>query len=93
MWVLGTAGVIDAAARQSLALVNGPLALARPLFILELPLALLAAEPLMHRRLPRRGWWGVGGVVAGLAVLLTAAAPHGASAPVAAAAGVVYGRA
>ncbi len=86
-------GVIGAAVCQSLDLVNGPLALVRPLFILELPLAPLVAEPLMHRRLPRRGWWGAGGVVAGLAVPLTAAAPHGASAPVAAAAGVVYGRA
>lgn len=88
--MLGTAGVIGAAVCQSLALVNGPLALVRPLLILELPFALLVAEPLMHRR---RGWWGVGGVVAGLAVPLAAAAPHGASAPVAAAAGVVYGRA
>ncbi|MFJ3718172.1 DMT family transporter [Streptomyces sp. NPDC090057] len=78
-WVLGMAGVIGAAVCQSLALVNGPLALVQPLFILELPFALLIAGPLMHRRLPRWGWWGVGGVVAGLAVLLAAAAPHGAT--------------
>ncbi|MEU1462146.1 DMT family transporter [Streptomyces sp. NPDC005727] len=78
-WVLGMAGVIGAAVCQSLALVNGPLALVQPLFILELPFALLIAGPLMHRRLPRWGWWGVGGVVVGLAVLLAAAAPHGAT--------------
>ncbi|MFG2637623.1 DMT family transporter [Streptomyces sp. NPDC048362] len=78
-WVIGMAGVICAALFQSLALVNGPLALVQPLFILELPFALLVAAPLMHRRLPRSGWWGVGGCVAGLAVLLIAAAPHGAS--------------
>ncbi|MFB7778596.1 DMT family transporter [Streptomyces bauhiniae] len=77
-WVLGMAGVIGAAVFQSLALVNGPLALVQPLFILELPFALLIVGPLLHRRLPRYGWWGVGGVVAGLAVLLAAAAPHGA---------------
>ncbi|WP_432168976.1 DMT family transporter [Streptomyces sp. 1222.5] len=78
-WVIGMAGVICAALFQSLALVNGPLALVQPLFILELPFALLVAAPLMHRRLPRSGWWGVGGCVAGLAVLLVAAAPHGAT--------------
>ncbi|MCZ0991400.1 hypothetical protein O1M54_48380 [Streptomyces diastatochromogenes] len=33
----------------------------------------------MHRRLPRSGWWGVGGVVTGLGILLAAAALHGAT--------------
>ncbi|MEU8693763.1 DMT family transporter [Streptomyces sp. NPDC048665] len=78
-WVIGMAGVVCAALFQSLALVNGPLALVQPLFILELPFALLVAAPLMHKRMPRSGWWGVGGCVAGLAVLLIAAAPHGAT--------------
>ncbi|MEU6773759.1 DMT family transporter [Streptomyces sp. NPDC046759] len=77
-WVIGMCGVISSALFQSLALVNGPLSLVQPLFILELPFALLVAAPLMHRRLPSSGWWGVGGCVAGLAVLLIAAAPHGA---------------
>ncbi|MFF8905567.1 DMT family transporter [Streptomyces olivaceoviridis] len=78
-WLIGMAGVVCAALFQSLALVNGPLALVQPLFILELPFALLVAAPLMHRRLPPWGWWGVGGCVAGLALLLVAAAPHGAT--------------
>jgi multidrug transporter EmrE-like cation transporter len=77
-WVLGMAGVTGAALFQSLALVNGPLALVQPLFILELPFALLVAGPIMHRRMPGYGWWGVAAVVAGLAVLLVAAAPYGA---------------
>ncbi|AKJ08840.1 membrane protein [Streptomyces incarnatus] len=77
-WVIGMCGVVCAALFQSLALVNGPLALVQPLFILELPFALLVAAPLMHRRLPHSGWWGVGACVTGLAVLLIAAAPHGA---------------
>ncbi|MEW2273019.1 DMT family transporter [Streptomyces griseofuscus] len=77
-WMIGMAGVICAALFQSLALVNGPLALVQPLFIMELPFALLVAAPLMHRRLPPSGWWGVASCVAGLAVLLIAAAPHGA---------------
>ncbi|MBY8840290.1 DMT family transporter [Streptomyces sp. SP2-10] len=78
-WMIGMAGVICAALFQSLALVNGPLALVQPLFILELPFALLVAAPLMHRRLPHSGWWGVAGCVTGLALLLIAAAPHGAT--------------
>ncbi|MEU6256121.1 DMT family transporter [Streptomyces sp. NPDC047043] len=78
-WVIGMAGVIGAALFQSLALVNGPLALVQPLFILELPFALMVVAPLMHRRLPAWGWWGVSGVVAGLALVLASAAPHGAT--------------
>jgi len=77
-WAIGMAGVIGAALFQSLALVNGPLSLVQPLFILELPFALLIAAPLMHRRLPARGWWGVSGVVTGLALVLASLAPHGA---------------
>ncbi|KAB1140708.1 hypothetical protein F7R91_35250 [Streptomyces luteolifulvus] len=76
-WVIGIVGVAGAALFQSLALVNGPLALVQPLFILELPFALLVSVPLMRRRLPHWGWWGVTAVVAGLALALTAAAPHG----------------
>jgi hypothetical protein len=77
-WLIGIAGVVAAAVFQALALVNGPLALVQPLFILELPLALLIAIPLLHRRLPRAGWWAVAGVVAGLALVLGSAAPSGA---------------
>ncbi|MET7656878.1 hypothetical protein ABZT00_39620, partial [Streptomyces sp. NPDC005486] len=67
-WSIGIAGVVGAAVFQALALINGPMALVQPLFILELPFALLLAVPLMHRRLSADGWWAVGGVVAGLAL-------------------------
>ncbi|MFD5628377.1 DMT family transporter [Streptomyces sp. NPDC127072] len=77
-WLIGIAGVAAAAVFQALALVNGPMALVQPLFILELPLALLIAIPLLHRRLPRAGWWAVAGVVVGLALVLGSAAPSGA---------------
>ncbi|MDQ0994630.1 drug/metabolite transporter (DMT)-like permease [Streptomyces sp. V3I7] len=76
-WRIGVLGVIGAAVFQALALVNGPLALVQPLFILELPFALLFYAPLLHHRLPREGWWAVGGVVVGLALILGAAAPSG----------------
>ncbi|MFE4668103.1 DMT family transporter [Streptomyces sp. NPDC056716] len=76
-WAIGIAGVTGAALFQALALVNGPMALVQPLFILELPFALLVAIPLMHRRLNAQGWWAVAAMVAGLTVLLAAAAPAG----------------
>jgi hypothetical protein len=76
-WVVGIIGVAGAALFQALALVNGPIALVQPVFVLELPFALMIAGPLLGRRMPRAGWYGVGGVVAGLALLLAAAAPTG----------------
>ncbi|WP_042369971.1 DMT family transporter [Streptacidiphilus neutrinimicus] len=76
-WIAGIAGVIGAALFQALALTFGPLALVQPLFILELPFALLIAAPLLHRRLPAVGWYGVATVVLGLALLLGSAAPTG----------------
>lgn len=79
VWVLGILGVAGAAAFQALALVTGPLALAQPVFIMELPLALLFSVPLLHRALPRAGWTGVACMVAGLVLALVSAAPGGGS--------------
>ncbi|MFF7474125.1 DMT family transporter [Streptomyces sp. NPDC008092] len=76
-WAVGIAGVAGAAVFQALALVNGPMALVQPLFMLELPFALLIAVPLMHRRPSPEGWRTIAVVVAGLALLLAAAAPSG----------------
>ncbi|MER6127794.1 DMT family transporter [Streptomyces sp. NPDC001795] len=76
-WLIGITGVVGAALFQALALVNGPMALVQPLFVLELPFALMIAAPLMHRRLPNAAWWAVTGVVTGLALVLGAAAPSG----------------
>lgn len=76
-WALGIAGVAGAAVFQALALVNGPMALVQPLFMLELPFALLIAVPLMHRRPSPEGWRTIAVVVAGLALLLASAAPSG----------------
>ncbi|KIQ66518.1 membrane protein [Kitasatospora griseola] len=76
-WLIGIAGVTGAALFQALALSFGALALVQPVFVLELPFALLIAAPLLHRRLPRAGWAGVGAVVGGLVVFLASAAPTG----------------
>jgi len=77
VFLLGILGVIGAALFQALALVSGPLALAQPLFILELPFALLISLPVLNRRLPRSGWIAVGCIVVGLAAGLACAAPDG----------------
>ncbi|MDT0388826.1 MULTISPECIES: DMT family transporter [Streptomyces] len=77
VWLAGILAVIGAAVCQALALATGPLTIVQPLFVLELPLTLVVASLLMHRRLPRSGWLAVTVVVAGLAVALAAASPSG----------------
>jgi drug/metabolite transporter (DMT)-like permease len=77
VWMLGICGVAGAAVFQALALVAGPLALAQPVFILELPFALLIAMPVLHRALPGSGWVAVGCMVGGLVLGLASAAPSG----------------
>ncbi|MEU1593190.1 DMT family transporter [Streptomyces sp. NPDC005708] len=77
-WLIGIGGVMGAALFQALALLNGPMALVQPLFVLELPFALLIAAQLMHRRLPPAAWWAITGVVGGLALVLGSASPAGA---------------
>jgi drug/metabolite transporter (DMT)-like permease len=79
VWLLGICGVAGAALFQALALVTGPLALAQPVFVLELPFALLIAMPVLGRTLPRTGWIAVGCMVLGLAIALACAAPDGGS--------------
>ncbi|MER7407327.1 DMT family transporter [Streptomyces sp. NPDC000070] len=77
VWLAGILAVIGAAVCQALALATGPLTIVQPLFVLELPLTLVVASLLMHRRLPLTGWLAVTVVVAGLAVALAAASPAG----------------
>jgi drug/metabolite transporter (DMT)-like permease len=79
VWLAGIAGVAGAALFQALALVTGPLALAQPVFVLELPFALLIAVPVLRRNLPSSGWAAVVCMVAGLALGLASAAPGGGS--------------
>ncbi|MER6252039.1 MULTISPECIES: DMT family transporter [Streptomyces] len=77
LWIGGILAVIAAGAGQALALATGALALVQPLFVLELPLALLIASLMTRQRLPRALWLAVAGVVAGLGVALVAASPMG----------------
>ncbi|MER7948831.1 DMT family transporter [Streptomyces sp. NPDC096079] len=77
LWLAGILAVIAAGVGQAAALATGPLALVQPLFVLELPLALLIASLMTHERLPGRLWAAVAAVVAGLGVALAAASPAG----------------
>nr|WP_081240535.1 DMT family transporter [Streptomyces viridosporus] len=77
VWLAGIVAVIAAAVCQAVALATGPLTVVQPLFVLELPLALVIAAVLLHGRMSRLGWVAVAAVVAGLAVVLVAASPVG----------------
>ncbi|WP_405754649.1 DMT family transporter [Streptomyces sp. NBC_00073] len=77
VWIAGILAVIAAGVGQAAALATGALVLVQPLFVLELPLALLIASLLARRRLPGALWLAVAGVVAGLGVALAAASPAG----------------
>ncbi|MFB7037382.1 MULTISPECIES: DMT family transporter [unclassified Streptomyces] len=77
LWLAGILAVIAAGVGQAAALATGPLALVQPLFVLELPLALLIASLVARERLPARLWAAVAAVVAGLGTALVAASPTG----------------
>ncbi|MFF9909300.1 DMT family transporter [Streptomyces sp. NPDC013457] len=77
LWLAGILAVIVAGVGQAAALATGPLSLVQPLFVLELPLALLIASLMSRERLPSAQWLAVAAVVAGLGVALMAASPDG----------------
>ncbi|MER8185789.1 DMT family transporter [Kitasatospora sp. NPDC094015] len=75
VWLGGMAAVGAAACFQALALANGALSVVQPVFVLELPIALLLAGAILHRRLAADVWRAAAGVTVGLGVALWAAAP------------------
>ncbi|MGV9991120.1 DMT family transporter [Streptomyces sp. NPDC003374] len=77
VWVAGVLTVVAAGVWQALALATGPLSLVQPLFVLELPLALLIAALMQGRRPPAALLLKLLVVVVGLAVALLSAAPGG----------------
>ncbi|MEV7729747.1 DMT family transporter [Streptomyces sp. NPDC087917] len=77
LWIGGILAVIAAGVGQAVALATGALALVQPLFVLELPLALLIASLVTRRRFPGTLWLAVAGVVLGLGIVLVAASPAG----------------
>ncbi|MGW1161192.1 DMT family transporter [Streptomyces sp. NPDC002519] len=77
VWFGGILGVVFAALFQALALNVGTLAAVQPLFILELPLALLAGSAVFRVRVSRKAWLYVLCIFVGLAVSLFSVAPSG----------------
>ncbi|GHJ37024.1 DMT family transporter [Streptomyces sp. TS71-3] len=77
IWFAGMLGVVASAALQAVALATGPLAVVQPVFVLELPLALVIGGLVFHVRRTRRSWTAVGCIVLGLAVCLGSLAPSG----------------
>ncbi len=65
VWLVGIATVITAGVCQAVALATGPITVVQPLFVLELPLALVIAAALLQGGCPvpagwrsARWWWG-----------------------------------
>lgn len=75
VWLGGMLAIVAAACFQALALSQGALSVVQPLFVLELPLALLIGRVLLGGRISRSGWVGVALLVVGLGSALAAAAP------------------
>jgi hypothetical protein len=77
VWLAGVLTVIAAGVWQAVALATGALSLVQPLFVLELPLALLLASVAQRRRPSGTLWLKLFAVVAGLGLALICAAPAG----------------
>ncbi|WP_405013485.1 DMT family transporter [Kitasatospora sp. NBC_01539] len=75
VWVAGIVAVTAAALLQAVALARGALSVVQPVFVLELPFALLIASAMARRNLPARSWAAVGCLVAGLGLALGASSP------------------
>ncbi|QFZ72796.1 hypothetical protein GFH48_05510 [Streptomyces fagopyri] len=76
-WLVGILGVVFAALFQALALRSGSMAAVQPVFVLELPLALMIGGIVFRVRVSRKTWAAVACIFVGLAVGLFAAAPSG----------------
>jgi hypothetical protein len=77
LWLAGVLTVIAAGVWQAVALATGALSLVQPLFVLELPLAVLLASAAQRRRPSGTLWLKLFAVVAGLGLALICAAPTG----------------
>jgi len=79
VWLAGIGLVVVAAVCQATALATGPIALVQPIFIIELPVALLLAV-LANKRSPRLlPWKAIALTTIGLGAGLAIAAPSGAT--------------
>ncbi len=77
MWFLGVLAVIAGFLLQALALSQGALAVVEPVLVFELPVTLVLAARIFHRRLHKREWSAALAITIGLAGLLYFLAPSG----------------
>jgi len=77
VWLAGIGMVIVAALFQAAALATGPIALVQPIFIIELPLALLLSALTARRPLGLIPWGAVAATTVGLGAGLACADPSG----------------
>ncbi|MGH3549754.1 MAG: DMT family transporter [Pseudonocardiaceae bacterium] len=77
VWFAGIGAIIVGFVLQAGALATGPITLVQPILVLELGFTLLLAAAVFHSRLPAREWSAVGGMTAGLALLLYSLSPSG----------------
>jgi drug/metabolite transporter (DMT)-like permease len=77
LWLWGIAAVILSFLLQGAALDLGQLAEVQPLLSLELPMTLLLASRVFHRRMSRRTWADIVTMSAGMALFLVALSPSG----------------
>ncbi|HEY2195993.1 MAG TPA: DMT family transporter [Actinomycetospora sp.] len=76
-WLGGIGCMIAGFLFQAAALTMGRIAVVQPLLIAELPLTLLLAALVFRYRLPRREWWAIVLLAAGLAVFVVCLSPTG----------------
>lgn len=79
VWFGGILAVIAGFLLQATALSRGALATVEPVLVIELPITLLLAGRLFHRRLHRREWTAVAAITVGLAGLLYFLSPSAGS--------------
>ncbi|MER6981956.1 DMT family transporter [Streptomyces carpinensis] len=77
VWLAGIVGVTASAILQALALASGSLAAVQPVFILELPLALMIGGAVFHVHRSRKAWYSVACIAVGLTLFLLSLAPSG----------------
>lgn len=75
LWWAGAGGVLGGAVCQALGLMYGELAVVQPILMVELPLTLLLASAVFHRRPTPRTMAATGGITAGVVLVLVAVAP------------------
>lgn len=77
VWFGGIAAIIVGFLLQAGALATGPIALVQPILVLELAFTLILAAVVFHNRLHLREWTAIGGMTAGLALMLYCLQPAG----------------